>query len=96
MQTRAHARDYLVHKRGSRFQAPGTARRCTLLWVVVVKQSAVNSNNSGNGNGSSQGGQGQEFLGVRECLAHIATSYTPEIRERSLEAVRQDPQGRSG
>lgn len=25
----------------------------------------------------SQGGQGQEFLGVRECLAHIATSLSP-------------------
>lgn len=43
----------------------------------------------------SQGGQGQEFLGARECLAHIATSRSPETKESFLEAVHQQPQGRS-
>ncbi|KOX67271.1 hypothetical protein WN51_10617 [Melipona quadrifasciata] len=43
----------------------------------------------------SQGGQGQEFLGVRECLAHIATSRSPETSQSFLEAVHQRPQGRS-
>lgn len=44
----------------------------------------------------SQGGQGQEFLGVRECLAHIAVHHLqPGNPARgSLEAVRRDSQGR--
>lgn len=44
----------------------------------------------------SQGGQGQEFLGVRECLAHIAVHHLqPGNSARgSLEAVRRDSQGR--
>ena len=44
----------------------------------------------------SQGGQGQEFLGVRECLAHIAVhrSQPGNSARGSLEAVRRDSQGR--
>lgn len=44
----------------------------------------------------SQGGQGQEFLGVRECLAHIAVhrSQPGNPARGSLEAVRRDSQGR--
>ena len=44
----------------------------------------------------NQGGQGQEFLGVRECLAHIAVhrSQPGNPARSSLEAVRRDSQGR--
>lgn len=46
----------------------------------------------------SQGGQGQEFLGVRECLAHIASAHRSQPGNRrefsTLEAVRRESQGR--
>lgn len=47
----------------------------------------------------NQGGQSQEFLGARECLAHIAAHrVVPPARKPArnspLEAVRRDSQGR--
>lgn len=67
------------------FRARSLARRLTLPGNCLGASWA-----------GSQGGQGQEFLGVRECLAHIAVHHLqPGNSARgSLEAVRRDSQGR--
>lgn len=68
------------------FRARSLARRLALPGNCLLDASWA----------GSQGGQGQEFLGVRECLAHIAVHRLQpgNLARGSFEAVRRDSQGR--